>query len=194
MDVTIKQQKRILLSKSKMPKRESHLKLTWTPWTNLGLTIPLSTVMTDIASIPTTTASTTDILNSANSLLTSHRELLTSVRNSQRAHRRQLRALTTAPNDLVNLPLIESPAPSPLHSPPSSPQLASRTRPQRQDLHPAKRARVARYANYVPEEETIRNDYSQRYVDSGEWPQNRVLGAEPSRRFEECVPYLQFRI
>ncbi|KAG2746018.1 MT-A70-domain-containing protein [Suillus brevipes Sb2] len=141
--------------------------------------------MTDIPSIPTAIASTTDILNSANSLLTSHRELLTSVRNSQRAHRRQLRALTTAPNDLVNLPLIDSPAPSPLHSPPSSPQLASRTRPQRQDLHPAKRARVARYANYVPEEETIRNDYSQRYVDSGEWPQNRVLGAEPSRRFEE---------
>lgn len=35
MDVTIKQQKRILLSKSKMPKRESHLKLTWTPsWTS----------------------------------------------------------------------------------------------------------------------------------------------------------------
>ncbi|KAG2143861.1 MT-A70-domain-containing protein [Suillus cothurnatus] len=129
--------------------------------------------------------STTDVLNSANSLLTSHRELLTHVRNSQRAHRRQLHALATAPNELANLPLIDSPAPSPLHSPPSSPQLAPRTRPQRQDLQPAKRARVARYANYVPEEETIRNDYSQRYVDSGEWPQNRVLGAEPSRRFEE---------
>ncbi|KAG2123422.1 MT-A70-domain-containing protein [Suillus clintonianus] len=141
--------------------------------------------MTDIGSIPTAIASTTDVLNSANSLLTSHRELLTYVRNSQRAHRRQLRALATAPSDLVNFPLIDSPGPSPLPSPPSSPQLAPRTRPQRQDLHPAKRARVARYANYVPEEETIRNDYSQRYVDSGEWPQNRVLGAEPSRRFEE---------
>ncbi|KAG0700505.1 MT-A70-domain-containing protein [Suillus ampliporus] len=135
--------------------------------------------------MPTAVASTTDVLNSAHSLLTSHRELLTYVRNSQRAHRRQLRAIATAPNDLVNFPIIDSPAPSPLPSPPSSPQLATRTRPQRPDLPPAKRARVARYANYVPEEETIRNDYSQRYVDSGEWPQNRVLGAEPSRRFEE---------
>lgn len=44
---------------------------------------------------------------------------------------------------------------------------------------------MARYPNYVAEEETIRNDYSQRYVDSGEWPQNWVQGAEPERRFEE---------
>ncbi|KAG8944923.1 hypothetical protein FRC04_001364 [Tulasnella sp. 424] len=44
---------------------------------------------------------------------------------------------------------------------------------------------MARYPNYVPEEETIRNDYSQRYVDSGDWPQNWVQGAEPERRFEE---------
>lgn len=55
----------------------------------------------------------------------------------------------------------------------------------RPDLPPAKRARVQRYKNYVPEEETIRNDYSQRYVDGGEWPQNWVQGAEPERRFEE---------
>ncbi|KIM81933.1 hypothetical protein PILCRDRAFT_29225, partial [Piloderma croceum F 1598] len=55
----------------------------------------------------------------------------------------------------------------------------------RSDLPPVKRARVARYASYVPEEETIRNDYSQRYVDGGEWPQNWVLGAEPEHRFEE---------
>jgi mRNA m6A methyltransferase non-catalytic subunit len=57
----------------------------------------------------------------------------------------------------------------------------------RKDLPPAKQARVARYKNYVPEEETIRNDYSQRYVDGGEWPQNWVLGAEPEHRFEEYV-------
>ena len=134
-----------------------------------------------------TVASTTEVLNSAHSLLTSHRELLTYVRNSQRTHRRQLRSLAAPPIDLLNIPIIDSPAPSPLPSPPSSPQPAPRTRAQRTDLPPAKRARIARYANYVPEEETIRNDYSQRYVDSGEWPQNRVLGAEPSRRFEECV-------
>ncbi|EJD52159.1 MT-A70-domain-containing protein [Auricularia subglabra TFB-10046 SS5] len=55
----------------------------------------------------------------------------------------------------------------------------------RPDLPPPKKARVERYRNYVAEEETIRNDYSQRYVDSGEYPQNWVLGAEPERRFEE---------
>ena len=135
--------------------------------------------------------STAEVLNSARSLLTSHRELLTHVRNSQRNHRRQLLSLPSPPNDLLDIPTINSPAPSPLPSPPSSPQPSHRTRQQRTDLPPAKRARLARYANYVPEEETIRNDYSQRYVDSGEWPQNRVLGAEPSRRFEECVLHLK---
>ncbi|KAF8331940.1 MT-A70-domain-containing protein [Cantharellus anzutake] len=55
----------------------------------------------------------------------------------------------------------------------------------RDDLPPEKRERALRYQNYSPEEETIRNDYSQRYVDGGEWPQNWVLGAEPERRFEE---------
>ncbi|KAJ8587952.1 MT-A70-domain-containing protein [Rhizopogon salebrosus TDB-379] len=132
----------------------------------------------------TTVASTAEVLNSAHSLLASHRELLTYVRNSQRTHRRQLRALPSPPNDLLNIPVIDSPLPSPLPSPQSSPQL-QRTHRRQLHLPPAKRARIARYANYVPEEETIRNDYSQRYVDSGEWPQNRVLGAEPSRRFEE---------
>ena len=55
----------------------------------------------------------------------------------------------------------------------------------RPDLAPAKKARCARYENYIPEEETIRNDYCQRYVDGGEWPQNWVVGAEMERRFEE---------
>ncbi|KAI0030836.1 MT-A70-domain-containing protein, partial [Vararia minispora EC-137] len=45
--------------------------------------------------------------------------------------------------------------------------------------------RAARFRNYIPEEETVRNDYSQHYVDAGDWPQNFVLGAEPARRFEE---------
>ncbi len=59
--------------------------------------------------------------------------------------------------------------------------------PPAETPQPAKRARAIHYENYVPEEETIRNDYSQRYVDGGEWPQNWVLGAEPERRFEEFV-------
>lgn len=57
----------------------------------------------------------------------------------------------------------------------------------RHDLSLAKKARCARYENYIPEEETIRNDYCQRYVDGGEWPQDWVVGAEMERRFEECV-------
>jgi hypothetical protein len=133
------------------------------------------------------TPSTAEVLNSAQNLLASHTELINRVRESQRNNRRQLRTLPSPPLDLLKLPLISSPAPSPSPSPPSSPLLAPRPKPPRPDLPPAKRARVARYSNYVPEEETIRNDYSQRYVDGGEWPQNFVLGAEPERRFEECV-------
>lgn len=97
-------------------------------------------------------------------------------------------------HDFLNYPLIPSPSPSPAESPsssmPSSPrpsiaQLPPKPQTYRHDLPPAKKARVARYTNYVPEEETIRNDYSQRYVDGGEWPQNWVLGADPEKRFEE---------
>ncbi|ETW79732.1 hypothetical protein HETIRDRAFT_419396 [Heterobasidion irregulare TC 32-1] len=125
-----------------------------------------------------------ECLSSANDLLTQHHVLITQVRNAQRLHRRQLRSLASPPLQLLKVPLVPSPHPSPSPSPPSSPSLASKPRP-RPDLPPAKRARLAHYQNYVPEEETIRNDYSQRYVDSGDWPQNWVLGAEPERRFEE---------
>lgn len=131
--------------------------------------------------------STTEIISSANDLLASHAALISRVRQSQRNHRRSLRALPSPPQELLRLPIVLSPAPSPSPSPPSSPQLIAKPKPRpvRNDLPPAKRARVARYTNYVPEEETIRNDYSQRYVDGGEWPQNWVLGAEPEHRFEE---------
>ncbi|KAI6160285.1 MT-A70-domain-containing protein [Pisolithus thermaeus] len=131
-----------------------------------------------------------DVLSSAQDLLESHAKLISRVRQAQRNHRRQLRTLLPSPpSDLLNLPLIQSPLPSPSSSPspPLSP-LSTELQPRpihRPDLPPAKRARLVRYTNYVPEEETIRNDYSQRYVDGGEWPQNWVLGAEPERRFEE---------
>ncbi|KAJ7490506.1 hypothetical protein FB451DRAFT_1361362 [Mycena latifolia] len=61
---------------------------------------------------------------------------------------------------------------------------------RRADSPPAKRALVARYKNYVPEEETIRNDYSQRYVDGREWPQNWVLGADPDHPSKSASPAL----
>ncbi|KAF7373363.1 hypothetical protein MSAN_00545900 [Mycena sanguinolenta] len=132
-------------------------------------------------------ATTTEIIGSANDLLAAHSALILKVRNSQQAHRRQLRTLQFPPTEILDLPLIPSSPPSPvdIDSPTHSPALNSRAPAFRPDLPPAKRARVARYKNYVPEEETIRNDYSQRYVDGGEWPQNWVLGADPEHRFEE---------
>ena len=132
---------------------------------------------------------TTEILSSANDLLASHSALISRVRQSQQNNRRQLHTLIDVPHELLQLALISSPLPSPTSeddSRPNSPFNLQTTNPlPRADLPPAKRARMARYKNYVPEEETIRNDYSQRYVDGGEWPQNWVLGAEPERRFEE---------
>ncbi|KAF5361452.1 hypothetical protein D9758_006260 [Tetrapyrgos nigripes] len=115
-----------------------------------------------------------------------HATLITRVRQAQKEHRRQLHPIDPSLN-LLKLPLISSPPPSPTEShssPPISPT-EPRAHRIRQDLPPAKRARCLRYKNYVPEEETIRNDYSQHYVDSGEWPQNWVLGADPEHRFEE---------
>ncbi|KAF7798514.1 hypothetical protein EIP86_009735 [Pleurotus ostreatoroseus] len=129
--------------------------------------------------------SAAECISSANDLLAAHAALINRVRQTQKAHRRQLRALASPPHDILNIPLIPSPPPSPPLSRSPSPSLPPKPRQFRADLPPAKRARVARYENYVPEEETIRNDYSQRYVDTGEWPQNWVLGADPDHRFEE---------
>lgn len=131
--------------------------------------------------------STAECIASANDLLAAHAALLNRVRTNQRAHRRQLRQLPSPPQLILNVPLIPSPQPSPPPSRSPSPNLPPKPMPYRPDLPAAKRARMARYDNYVPEEETIRNDYSQRYVDGGEWPQDWVLGADPERRFEECV-------
>ncbi|KAH9856348.1 MT-A70-domain-containing protein [Lenzites betulinus] len=128
---------------------------------------------------------TTECLASANELLASHNALVSRIRNAQRNYRRQLKSLPSPPSAIIKLPLLPTPPRSPSPSPPSSPLLGPAPRPVRPDLPPAKRARLSRYNNYVPEEETIRNDYSQRYVDGGEWPQNWVLGAEPEHRFEE---------
>jgi len=130
--------------------------------------------------------STVRALADANELLAAHAALILRVRASQKLHRQQLHSLESPPTEILRLSLISSPPSSPTRdeTPPPSPEPQPAIKP---DLPPAKRARVARYQNYVPEEETIRNDYSQRYVDSGEWPQNWVLGAEPERRFEECV-------
>jgi hypothetical protein len=138
-----------------------------------------------MAATTITTTTTTESLGSANELLAEHAALIHRVRQSQQNHRRQLHTLSSPPYHLLRLPLIPSPPRTPPDSPPSSP--VATAKPHRPDLPPVKRARVARYSTYVPEEETIRNDYSQRYVDGGEWPQNWVLGAEPERRFEEYV-------
>lgn len=128
--------------------------------------------------------STVQALAEANELLAAHAAFILRVRSTQIQRREQLHALELPPNELLKHPYISTPQPSPPseHSPLPSP---APERVIRADLPPAKRARAARYTNYVPEEETIRNDYSQRYVDGGEWPQNWVIGAEPELRFEE---------
>jgi mRNA (2'-O-methyladenosine-N6-)-methyltransferase len=117
-------------------------------------------------------------MTSDDPLLSLHASLTARARAAQLQRRQLLDELEYETDDFVVIP---SPAPSP---PPTTkePVIASSLRT---DLPPAKRARLAKYRNYVPEEETIRNDYSQHYVDSGEWPQNWVLGAEPENRFEE---------
>lgn len=131
------------------------------------------------------TATTLELLSSVNSLLGAHSSLIAQVREAQRKRRRELEELPAPPVDLLRLSPVPSPSPSPPSTRASSPLLE--LRPDRLDLPPAKRARLARYSNYVPEEETIRNDYAQQYVDGGDWPQNWVLGAEPEKRFEEYV-------
>ena len=120
----------------------------------------------------------------ARGLLLEHDALVSSVRASQLKHRKWLASLPSPPPELLNLPLVPAPPAA------RSPERAAQPPPQRvlrADVPPTKRARAERYRNYVPEEETIRNDYSQRYVDGGDYPQNWVLGAEPERRFEECA-------
>ena len=140
-------------------------------------------------------ATTTEVMSSANELLGQHSVLLARVRAKQIQHREQLQTLISPPEELTELPLIPehrtpSPTPESSETPPPEPPAWQQEEPAatRKDLPPAKRARMKRYRNYVPEEETIRNDYSQRYVDGGEWPQNWVQGADPDRRHDECVP------
>ena len=132
---------------------------------------------------PSMTSTTTEVIASANELLASHSALIAKVRSQQERHRRQLQSIEPTPSEVLQLPLLPSPSPSP--PPEDSPPPTPPQRHLKPDLPPIKRARAIRYHNYAPEEETIRNDYSQRYVDGGEWPQNWVLGAEPERRFEE---------
>jgi mRNA (2'-O-methyladenosine-N6-)-methyltransferase len=130
--------------------------------------------------------STAELLCEANDVLASHAALLDHVRASQHQFRRHLLTLQSPPEELLQLPTVPS---SPLLAPDDDSPLPSpavtHEELDRSDLPAAKKARLDRYRNYVPEEETIRNDYSQRYVDGGEWPQNWVIGAEPEHRFEE---------
>ena len=122
-----------------------------------------------------------------NELLSTHAVLRERVVRSQEKHRQILARLPSPPSISVP-PILRTSTSrdlSPEHE--SSEVEVIDSSSIRTDLPPAKRIRALRYRNYVPEEETIRNDYSQRYVDGGEWPQNWVLGAEPERRFEEYV-------
>ncbi|KAG8999215.1 hypothetical protein FRB90_012133, partial [Tulasnella sp. 427] len=140
------------------------------------------------------TAKMDSTLASAHALLSQHAILTNQVRSMHREHRHRLARMQSPPRSLLSLPLLPSLPLSPPTSPPTQkrsvyqlPQHPTRPIP-RPELPPAKQAKMARYPNYVPEEETIRNDYSQRYVDSGEWPQNWVQDAEPERLSKTSVP------
>src|SRR5260221_13068128 len=61
---------------------------------------------------------------SVNDLFAQHLVLLSRVKESQKAHRRKLRALPSPPLSILNLPTLPTPKPSPPPSPPSSPLLA----------------------------------------------------------------------
>ncbi|KAK4701243.1 mRNA m6A methyltransferase non-catalytic subunit, partial [Phenoliferia sp. Uapishka_3] len=55
-------------------------------------------------------------------------------------------------------------------------------------LSPEQLNKVARWGpSYVVSEDSIRNDYSTHYVQSGSRPQNHLRGADVTNRFSECV-------
>jgi hypothetical protein len=125
-------------------------------------------------------------------LLAAHSTLSQRVRSQQRTRRQILQSNSYE----VDFPEIPTPPRTPTPSLNSerddagpSIHVSSPARQaessKRANLPPDKKARMRKYRNYVPEEETIRNDYSQHYVDSGEWPQNWILGAALEDRFEE---------
>lgn len=81
--------------------------------------------------------------------------------------------------------------PSPSPSSQSIPKPSRSPLPQ-PDLHPQKQfspkkshKRLAYGPNYIPEEETIRNDYSKHYVLTGSRPQNHIQNTDLDTRFVE---------
>lgn len=139
-------------------------------------------------------STTTETMSSAREALEAHKRLMETVRSGHTHRRNILASLPASSTSGIDFPDFPERPPSPEYSPSTSPERKPHLEPEnarrlaqlaRKDLPPEKLAKVKRYQNYVPEEETIRNDYSQQYVDSGEWPQNWVLGAELEKRFEE---------
>lgn len=135
-------------------------------------------------------STTTEVLSSGYSTLEAHAQLMKAVHANHERRRNLLASLPVSSTAGIVFP--DFPAR------PISPESAKddsidydphwekyQKHLSRDDLPKEKMEKLKRYQNYVPEEETIRNDYSQQYVDSGEWPQNWVLGAELEKRFEE---------
>jgi len=141
----------------------------------------------------TVMATTTEVLSSAYSTLESHAQLMKVVQANHEKRRLLLSSWPSSSTAGITFPDLPARPESPESSPKGDPYEYDPHMDQymrqlnRTDLPKEKMEKVKRYQNYVPEEETIRNDYSQQYVDSGEWPQNWVLGAELERRFEEFV-------
>lgn len=127
--------------------------------------------------------------SSTDQLLNAHAALKERVISARKEHLSILSRFPSPPPAFASVPehiqLEQEPDEAPVERLDNFPSSLATKRVLRDDLSPEKKERAFRYQNYSPEEETIRNDYSQRYVDGGEWPQNWVLGAEPELRFEE---------
>ncbi|KAJ3505731.1 hypothetical protein NMY22_g17480 [Coprinellus aureogranulatus] len=117
----------------------------------------------DDTAMAATLCTTSDVLASANELLAEHAALITRVRTSQEENRKKCFSIQPTPHEVLKAPLIPVRPSTPPSEPESPPPSPPRNRLIRPDLSGIKKARATRYINYVPEEETIRNDYSQRY-------------------------------
>lgn len=137
-------------------------------------------------------STTTEVLSSAHSTLESHAQLMKAVHANHERRRHLLAMLPSSSTTGISFPDLpprpDSPESTKSESYEYDPHMERYLKQlNRTDVPKEKMEKLKRYRNYVPEEETIRNDYSQQYVDSGEWPQNWVLGAELEKRFEELV-------
>lgn len=115
--------------------------------------------------------------------LVEERERLSSVRS--RAKRRRLDLELSAERASKELPSLRAEVDTEIEtSAPASTQGHS-FRPDKNLTALQNCKRLAYGSAYVPEEEALRSDLCQHYVNTGQRPQNFLLNWDSSRRFEE---------